>query len=196
MRYRADITAGALKVPESRVIADLLLQGADKPEWDSAVFAENRLQARNPATARRLARLIQNRLEPMGEDLWLLVRDGTSVVAAQACMAAAIKQSPLLGDFMDLVVREQYRLFSPVLPLTVWETYLQDCHGRDPEMPEWQAPTLRRLRSSVYQMLAQAGYLDNTRSRHLQTVHVDRGVLAYLKNHNESYVLRCMDICP
>ena len=27
MRYRADITAGSLKVPESRIIADMLLRG-------------------------------------------------------------------------------------------------------------------------------------------------------------------------
>jgi hypothetical protein len=30
VRYKADITAGALKVPESRVIADLLLRGVSK----------------------------------------------------------------------------------------------------------------------------------------------------------------------
>ena len=29
MRYRADITAGALKLPESRVVADLLIRGVD-----------------------------------------------------------------------------------------------------------------------------------------------------------------------
>jgi hypothetical protein len=29
MRYKADIIAGALKLPESRIIADLLLRGAD-----------------------------------------------------------------------------------------------------------------------------------------------------------------------
>jgi hypothetical protein len=30
MRYKADITAGALKVAESRVIADLMLRGVDE----------------------------------------------------------------------------------------------------------------------------------------------------------------------
>lgn len=30
VRYKADITAGTLKVPESRIIADLLLQGIDE----------------------------------------------------------------------------------------------------------------------------------------------------------------------
>jgi len=30
MRYHADLTAGSLKVPESRVVADLLLRGVDE----------------------------------------------------------------------------------------------------------------------------------------------------------------------
>jgi hypothetical protein len=50
-RYRADITAGALKLRESRVIAGLLLKGVIEQEWQQAVVKENVLQARNPATA-------------------------------------------------------------------------------------------------------------------------------------------------
>ena len=53
MRYRADITAGSLKVPESRIIADLLLQGLDATGWKEALYDQNILQTRHPATARR-----------------------------------------------------------------------------------------------------------------------------------------------
>jgi hypothetical protein len=84
MRYRADITAGSLKVVESRVVADLLLRGVDAQGWKDAVVTQNLLQARNPATARRLGRLIRKRLELMDADLWRLVRDGTSDTATHA----------------------------------------------------------------------------------------------------------------
>ena len=76
MRYKADITAGALKLPESRLIADLLLRQVDAEGWKDAIVTKNVLQARNPATASRLTRLIRGRLETMGPDLWKLVRDG------------------------------------------------------------------------------------------------------------------------
>jgi hypothetical protein len=36
-KYRADITAGALKLPESRVIADLLLSGLNDDGWNKAI---------------------------------------------------------------------------------------------------------------------------------------------------------------
>lgn len=194
--YGAELTAGALKIPESRIIADLLLRGVEPDEWQESLYEQNALQARNLATARRLARLIRQRLELMDEGLWRLIRDGSQTVATHASLAAAIKHSALLGDFLDLVVREQYRLFASKLSLTLWEEYLNDCRGRDPDMPLWNDSTRRRLRSSVYQTLAQAGFLDSTRTLRLQPVHIASEVLSYLRDHREEYVLRCIEVSP
>src|SRR5262245_24711612 len=74
MRYTAELTAGSLKVPESRIVARLLLDGVDQQGWKDAIEKENVLQARNTVTAKRLARLIRQRLETMDVDLWKLVR--------------------------------------------------------------------------------------------------------------------------
>ena len=63
-------------------------------------------------------------------------------------------------------------------------------------MPQWNETTRRRLRSSVFQMLAQACYIENTRSLKLQTVHVAHPVLSYLKASKEDYVLRCIQVAP
>lgn len=185
--YGAELTAGALKVPESRIIADLLLQEIAPKEWQETLSKQNALQARNLETARRLGRLIRQRLELMHADLWRLIRDGSKTVATHACLTAAIKHSPLLGDFLDLVVREQYRLFVSKLSPALWEAYLNDCRGRDSEMPLWNDSTRRRLRSSVYQTLAQSGFLESTRTLRLQPVHIASEVLGCLRDHREEY---------
>ena len=196
VRYRADLPAGSLKVAESRVIADLLLKQVDDDEWKSALGRDNLLQTRSPATARRLARLIRNRLEAMTPNLWTLVRDGSATVATHACLAAAVKQSALLADFLELVVKEQYRIFAEKISNQLWEEFVADCQSRDPELPEWSESTIRRLRSSVFQIFAQAGYIDSTRSLRLQTVHIADEVVQYLENNNEERVLRCILITP
>lgn len=196
MRYRADITAGALKVPESRIIANLLLQGLDETGWKEALYEQNILQTRSPKTTKRLVLLLRGRLELMETNLWKLVRDGSGTVATHACLAAAVKHSALLGDFLDLVVREQYKLFAEALSNKLWQDYIEDCLGRDPHMPRWNDSTIDRLRSSVFQILAQAGYIESTRTLKLQTVHLASQVLDYLTEHNEHYVLRCMQVGP
>lgn len=194
MRYRADITAGSLKVPESRVIADLLLRAVDEAGWKRALIDTNVLQTRSPRTAKRLSLLLRGRLETMDAGLWKLVRDGSVIVATHACLAAAVKQSPLLGDFLDLVVREQRRLYAEALSYRQWEDYAVDCRAREPETPEWSQKTVARLRSSVFQILAQAGFIENTRTLKLQPVHIAREVLQHLHARHEEYVLRCLQV--
>lgn len=196
MRYSADITAGSLKIAESRIIADMLLRGIREQAWREAIIKQNILQARNPATAIRIARLVRMRLELMNTELWKLVRDSSNIVATHALLAAAVKHSALLGDFLDLVVREQYRIFSKILSKSLWGNYLDNCRSRDPEMPLWNESTRRRLRSSVFQILSQAGYLESTRTLRLQPVHISPQVVHYLQNHEEGYVLRCIQVSP
>ncbi len=196
MIYAANITAGALKPAESRVVADLLLRGVEGDAWQAAIGKDNVLHAKSMATAQRLARLIRDRLAPFDPPLLEMVRDSASPVVQHALLAAAVKHSPLLGDFLDLVVREQFRKFATTLPISLWEDYLADCRGRDSEMPHWNDSTRRRLRSSVYLCLAQAGFLDSTRSLKLQPVFIATPVLRYLESRNERYVLRCLQVSP
>lgn len=196
VRYKANITAGALKLPESRLIADLLLRRVDTEGWRDAITTKNILQTRSLATSRRLTSLIRGRLETMEPDLWKLVRDGKGTVATHAVFAAAVKHSPLLGDFLNLVVGEQYQRFGMTLSNKMFADYLDGCRERDPDMPQWNETTRKRLRSSVFQMLAQAGYIENTRSLKLQTVHIAEQVLRYLKANKEEYVLRCIQVSP
>jgi len=196
MRYKADITAGSLKLPESRVVAGLLLQGVTDSQWQSALYHDNVLQARTTETAKRLGRLIRSRLETMDEQLWRFVRDGSRIVATHACLAAAVKHSPLLGDFLDIVVRDQYRVFGTHLSASLWEDYVESCMARDPDLPEWSSSTVARLRSSVFQILAQAGYIEDTRTLRLQTNYIAEEVLSYLHDRDERYVLCCIQVNP
>lgn len=80
-RYRANFTKGGVMVPESRIIADLLLQGVDAAGWKQAFEGQNVLHKRSPTTASTKAALIRSRLQTMSEGQWQLVRDGSSPMA-------------------------------------------------------------------------------------------------------------------
>lgn len=196
VQYRGDIIAGALMVPESRVVADLLLRHVSAAEWQDAIVTQNVLKSRRRKMATRVARLIRGRLETMDTALVKMVRDGKGTVATHATLAAAVKHSRLLGDFLLLIVGEQYRQFGQRLSNKLWDDYLDECMERDRTMPQWSESTRGRLRSSVFQSLAQAGYIENTRTLKLQTVHVSEQVLHYLRAHHEDYVLQCIQVAP
>jgi hypothetical protein len=193
-RYKADIAGGALKLQESRVVAGLLLDGVSDTEWKDAIEVANVLQKRSPGTAKRQASLMRLRLELMKPELWGLVRDGSKIVATHALFAAAIKHSTLLGDFLDLMVRDQFRMFRQDLPRKLWLDFIDKCHDREPNMPEWRESTTNKLGDTVYRILAEAGYLLDNRKYILQPVQISREVMAYLRDHEEDYVLRCVQV--
>ena len=195
MSYKADITAGGLKMRETRIIADLMLKGASNEIWNTEIEDRNILQTRSPATARRLLRLIRGRLALMTPEHWTMVRDGSKDLAVQAVFAAAVKHSALLGDFLDLRLRQEYQIFTEMVPAKIWTHYLEDCKFRDPELPDWSVSTIKRLQSSVFQMLTEAGYFSGLSPRRLQQVHLIFPLKRYLEDQNDQYVLRCMTAC-
>ena len=194
MIYTATITSASLRLRESRQIADLLLRGVKGDEWREEIVDRNALQIDSAGTRARIASLLRARLEPLGEGLWSIVRDGGREQATQAVFAGAIKDSRLLGDFMDIAIREQRTLYAQKLEHHMWNDYIAGCRGRDPDMPHWSDSTVARLRSAVFSMLSEAGYLENTRSLRLQNVFIDEQLASYLRDRDEAYVVRCMEV--
>ena len=194
MIYTATITTASLRLRESRIIADLLLQAVSDDAWNEAMLDQNLLQMGSAVSIKRISRLLRARHELLGPGAWKMVRDGDRIQATQAVFAGAVKNSRLLGDFMDITLREQRASFAKKLEYRMWNDYIAGCLGRDPDMPHWSDATVARLRSAVFSMLAEAGYLKDTRSLLLQNVFVDAQLAAYLRACGETYVLRCMEV--
>jgi len=192
--YNGEIVAGSLLIPESRKIAELLLEGVDKKMWHRAVVVDNVLQKRSIATAKRQAKLIRNRLTLMTSDIWELIINGSSEITTQALLAASIKHSRLLGDFMDKVIRDHHRIYNKQLTQKAWDNYFELCARIDPVIDKWSETTKNKLGQVVFRVLAEAKYIDNTKSRLLLPVAVTTEIKKYLVDNDEDYVLRCMEV--
>lgn len=193
-KYNSSIVSGSLLIEESRKIADLLLKDINSDQWYQAIVVDNILQKRSPVTAKKQARLIKNRLILMDRALWLLVRDGSAQVASQALLSAAIKHSRLIGDFMSTVLRQHWQTFTKRIDVKDWNLYLEQCAQIDPEIDTWKDTTRSKLKQIVFRILAEAKYIENTKSCKLIPVSLTPEIKSYLVKNKEDYVLRCMDI--
>jgi hypothetical protein len=192
--YAATISSTSLRLRESRIVADLLLRGVSGAAWREAIVEQNVLQVASAIAVTRSSNILRARLQSLGKGVWEMVRDGNRELATQATFAGAVKHSRLLGDFMDLTMREQRRLFAKNLEPRMWTDYIEGCRGRDPEMPIWSESTVNQLRTVIFSMLADATYIKDTRSLILQNVFVVPELVQYLRDKNETYVLRCMEV--
>ena len=190
--YNAEISAGSLMLPESRKIAKLLLANPTPEQWAEAIDVENILQKKT-ATARRQARLMRNRLETLGEPGLLLVANADTEVCAQVLLAAAIRHSKLLGDFMRDVYAADLKKLEKSLSHRQWDAFIAECEHRDDAVAGWAATTREKLFQVVVRILAEAKYLDSTRRLGLTPPMLHPKARAFLKQLGDAETLSRME---
>ncbi|MBF0101328.1 MAG: DUF1819 family protein [Desulfobacterales bacterium] len=192
--YKGDIVGGSLLIRESQIIARLMLDNADDKAWHQAIIIDNVLQKRSPESAKRQSRLIKKRLSLLKPECLSLINNGASDVVIQALLAASIKHSRLLGDFMVKVVKSHWQVFKKRLSVKDWQDYLEMCAQVDPNVNNWTEATRSKLKQVIFRILAEAKYVNNTKTLELLPVTIVPEIKTYLLNNSEDYVLRCMEI--
>ena len=192
--YQADLSAGSLMLPESRVLARLLAHGVSGAAFDHAVRIDNVLQKKAPATAIRQARLIRLRLHSIAAEAWPLIADGDKELSSQLLFAAALKHSALLTDFVRNVVAGDVRRLESKLSLRGWAPFLADCATREPAVATWVAATRVKLLQVILRMLVEARYLDGSSSLNLLPPHISPVVRRLLIHSGELNLLRTMEL--
>lgn len=192
--YHAELSAGSLMLNESRRVAELLLTRPDHAAWLHAIKIDNLLQKNSPATAIRQARLIRNRLSTLDDEGLNLVVAATPELRTQMLLVAAIRHSRLLGDFMIDVYRRRLRRLEDTLIPSDWEAFLQECTHRDASVAAWSNSTRHKLLQVVLRILAEARYIDTTRSLRLTPPLLHPRVLRYLAERQDSYTREAMEL--
>lgn len=165
---------------ESRRIAALLLTHPTPEAWDAALKVDNFLQKKTVATARRQSRLIRNRLQTLDDQGLNLVATGSQEVMLQMLLVAAFRHSQLLADYFRTVYQESLRAYDTVLTGKKWDAFLEECAKRDPAVATWSDSTKAKLFQVLVRILAEAKYLDSSRSRHMTPQAIHPEVARYL----------------
>jgi hypothetical protein len=193
-KYNAQISAGSLLLKESREIARLLSKFPNEEELNQAIFVDNILQKKSTATTKRMTRLIRNRLELMPGKFLEMVANGSVDITTQALLAAAIKHSQLLGNFIEQVVKDHFRTFNNQLTHRDWEKFINECEQKDSSVGDWSESTKKKLGQVIFRILAEAKYIDSTRSMKILPVQMFPEVRRYLEQTQQTYILQIMEI--
>jgi len=193
-RYNAEISAGSLMLAESRRIAELMLTHPTDAEWSHALKIENILQKNTPTTAFRQANLIRKRLVTLDEEGWKLIAQGEMEVSTQILLAAAIKHSYLLGDFLRDVYAGQLRRMEERLSAHLWDEFWTECAHRDAAIEAWSTSTRKKLFEVIVRILVEAKYLNSSRKMNMTPPSLHPSVISFLKRHGELNVLAAMEV--
>lgn len=158
-RYALSFTSGALLEREAAIAAPIYLGGRDWQGFRDRLDTENLLQSRTASSRARLAREVVQRLAVLSLAELELLTDASPSERCQLMWVAACRRYALIGEFAEEVVRERFLLLTPTLGHSDFDSFV---HGKTlwhPELGELKDSTLRKLRATLFRMLAEAGLL-------------------------------------
>jgi hypothetical protein len=192
--YDSDLIGGSLQVRESRIVADLLLQGASPEQWQEVIQNQNMLQKRTPASAKRVAQALRKRLERLDEPFWRAIRDGDDQLSTQVVFCSALERNLLLVEFIETVVRDAFITRAGVLESYHWNEFLDERCQRDPAISSWTESSRKKMAQVVYRMLAEVGLLESSRNMKLQNLLIRSEVRSLLDDSYRNRIKTCLEV--
>jgi len=121
-----------------------------------------------------------------------MLSEGSNDVATQLVLAASIKYSRLLEDFLNQVVRDRRQRFQRCITNRDWNEFIENCKARDPNVDDWTEGVIDKLRQNTFRITAEAGYVADTRTMTLQNMNIVPEVADLLARTGDHETLRTM----
>ncbi|EIJ36720.1 DUF1819 family protein [Thiothrix nivea] len=185
--YMGDLIGGGLLMAESRIVAETLLKDLPEEDWKCLFEVENILQKPSRHSSIRYARAIRRRLTPLGKEFIQALLKAPEAEYVQMLLLAVLIHSPVLADFMRLVVAEHKRLYKLVLPTGSWDFFIAERIQLMPDLDSFSVSTLNKIGTNAVRVLVESGYLNSNRQREFQPVYLLPEVRQWLLilNHPE-----------
>jgi hypothetical protein len=158
-RYALSFTSGALLVREALVAAPIYLREKDWARVRELIEEDNLLQSRTRSSGLRRAREVAQRLSVLGDGEIELLIDATPSERGYLMWAAACRRYDLIGEFAEEVLRERFLILAQTLDYDDFDGFIRAKALWHEEIASLKDSTLRKLRSTVFQMLVEAGLL-------------------------------------
>ncbi|WP_105264933.1 DUF1819 family protein [Pseudoalteromonas sp. T1lg76] len=192
--YLGDLIGGSLMIKESQIVAELLLKKPTQEEWLEAIVNQNVLQKRSDASAKRNAATVKKRLEGMSDEYLEQIASGSTELSTQLMFAATLINSTLLADFMRNVMLDAKRMFRESLDLGDWESFWDERSRLFPELSKMSESSTYKISQVAFKVIADAGYIESTRSKKLQNVYLLPEVRSLLLQMEREDIISAMEL--
>ena len=146
---------------EAVIAAPLYLREHDWARVRELIEEDNLLQSRTRSSGFRLAREVAQRLAVLDDDEIELLLDATTSERGYLMWAAACRRYALIGDFAEEVLRERFLILASTLDYEDFDGFIRGKALWHEEVADLKDSTLRKLRSTVFRMLVEAGLLSD-----------------------------------
>lgn len=160
-RYLLSFTACPMRRPESVILARAFLKCNDWAEVRRRCLEDDILMLRFESSRKRISSELIKRLKMLSEnELRSLAHNDETAAQTALCWIAICRTYEYIRDFVEQIVATRWETGKGNLPLGAYEAYFDEAAMAHPEVAKLAEGTRPRLRNQLYQMLREAGMLD------------------------------------
>ena len=169
--YNGGLTREQFLFYETRVLAQLLVQGYSYDEAIKRIFEDNLFQFPTERMIVSIANTCYKRILALDSDMLTeLLSSASSDVAKQINLYAMMKQNRLVWDFMTTVIGEKYRTLDTSFTKTDLGAFFFQLQEQNDDVASWSDATINKIKQVLVKVLVECEYLDSTKSEMLNPV--------------------------
>ena len=174
---------------EGRIVADLFLRGLTDTALRNKVRSENLFQSRSAGTTLKYLGMLLPRLRDLSREQLDFIVNGDEVLRRLTLFTATLRKNDLLAEFMREVVAEKLSIYDTTLQKTDWALFIESKIGVFKDIETWTTSSRKKICQVVFRILAEAGYIDNTKNLNIQTPVIPFELEEALKTDGEHLLL-------
>lgn len=189
--YSFSFLTGALYLPETLAVADVMRNQADWPTVARQASENNLLRQRTTASRTRLLREIRYRLQELTSQELDFLRDANARDQRHLLFLAICQRFRFIREFTEEALRPKVLALDFQLYPADFARFFDRKGAEAPELEQLTDKSLAKIKQVLTRMLAEAGLLDSTASQRL-TPRLPSRALARLIAQTNAKRLRCL----
>ncbi|VXB71309.1 conserved hypothetical protein [Enhydrobacter sp. 8BJ] len=192
--YIGNLLGGSLMVRESRIISKLLLDKASEEVWEQTLIRDNAFQKNTISTIKRNISTLKKRYSDLSPDFLQLLVEGDEELARQVAFYGILQSNLIFVEFIERILMDAYLLKYRQLSRSVWRDFVAEQGTKDALFDELKDSSKDKIREVLYRILAEMGFIKDSKTLTLQKVLIRPELIQLLEKHEQYRLLKCMQV--
>ena len=192
--YIGNLLGGSTMVRESRIIAKLILDNASDEVWEQTLIRDNAFQKNTVSTIKRNISTLKKRYSDLSLDFLQLLVEGDEELARQVAFYGILHSNLIFVELIERVLVDAYLLKYRQLSRSVWRDFVAEQGIKDPIFDELKDSSKDKIREVLYRVLAEMGFIKDSKTLTLQKVLIRPELVQLLEKHEQYRLLKCMQV--
>jgi hypothetical protein len=190
--YSASLTGEPLQFFESKLVAELMLNGFSYLEIKQKVYDENLFNYKTKKSIFKRVASVYRRLKGLDDELIERVAHGPSIDVKAILIYALMNSNRLFYEFMVEVIRKKFLEIDFVLTNKDINVFFERKKDQSEKVAGWQEYTIYRLTRSLFSILSEATLISKRDDKFvLNKLLLSHSLYDYFSNHDKLF-LECI----